>query len=184
MTRRDLPNLITIFRFFMVPPVIWLLLQERFTGALVLFALAGFSDALDGFLAKRYDWTSRLGERMDPLADKALLVSSYLALGWLQIIPAWLVLLVIVRDVVILVGAITYYFHIEQVDADPTFVSKLNTFAQILLVIAMVLNQDIWPLPPAWIPVLIYSVTATTILSGIDYVWTWGLRAWKKVHPR
>jgi cardiolipin synthase len=159
--------------------VIWLLLQERFTGALVLFALAGFSDALDGFLAKRYEWTSRLGERMDPLADKALLVSSYLALGWLQIIPAWLVLLVIVRDVVILVGAITYYFHIEQVDADPTFVSKLNTFAQILLVIAMVLNQDIWPLPQAWIPVLIYSVTATTILSGIDYVWTWGLRAWK-----
>lgn len=182
LSRRDLPNLITIFRFCMVPPVVWLLLHESFAAALVLFAVAGFSDALDGFLAKRYGWTSQLGERLDPLADKALLISSYMALGWLQIIPVWLVLLIILRDLVILVGAITYYFHIERMDADPTFLSKLNTLVQILFVLAMVFNQGIWPLPPAWTPVLIYSVVATTILSGMDYVWTWGWRAWQKRH--
>lgn len=90
MKPHDIPNVITAFRFLLVPPVVILLLQERFTAALIVFGVAGFSDGLDGFLAKRYDWRSRLGSILDPLADKLLLVSSFVTLGWLGLIPAWL----------------------------------------------------------------------------------------------
>jgi len=100
VTRRDIPNLITAFRFLLVPPVVFLLLSSRFGEALVIFAIAGFSDALDGFLAKHYGWASRLGAALDPLADKLLLVSAFIALGWLELIPVWLVVIVILRDIV------------------------------------------------------------------------------------
>ena len=79
----DIPNIITVFRFLLVPPVVLLLLDERFGLALLLFGVAGFSDGLDGYLAKRFNWSSRLGALMDPLADKLLLVSSFITLGWL-----------------------------------------------------------------------------------------------------
>ena len=83
MKARDIPNIITALRFLLVPPVVILLLQERFTAALIVFGVAGLSDGLDGFLARRFDWRSRLGGIMDPLADKLLVVSSFVTLGWL-----------------------------------------------------------------------------------------------------
>ena len=137
MKARDIPNVITAFRFLLVAPVVVLLLQERFTAALIVFGVAGFSDGLDGFLAKRYNWRSRLGGIMDPLADKLLLVSSFVTLGWLGLIPAWLVLLVILRDLVIVAGAAFYHLRIEQFEAEPSIASKLNTATQILLVLAV-----------------------------------------------
>ncbi|MDE2089174.1 MAG: CDP-alcohol phosphatidyltransferase family protein, partial [Gammaproteobacteria bacterium] len=109
MTRRDLPNLISVLRMLLVLPVVALLMTEHYREALLLFGLAGLSDALDGFLAKRYGWTSRLGAVLDPLADKILLVSSYIALGWLRLLPLWLVAAVIVRDLVIVIGAAVYW---------------------------------------------------------------------------
>jgi cardiolipin synthase len=177
---RDIPNVITAFRFLLVPPVVILLLQERFTAALVVFGVAGFSDALDGFLAKRFDWRSRLGGIMDPLADKLLLVSSFVTLGWLGLIPAWLVLLVILRDLVIVAGATFYHMRIEQFEAEPSMASKLNTAAQILLVLAVMFSFGIQVLPAILIDVLSYSVLATILWSGFDYVWTWGRRAWMR----
>ena len=137
MKARDIPNIITALRFLLVPPVIILLLQERFTAALIVFGVAGLSDGLDGFLARRFDWRSRLGGIMDPLADKLLVVSSFVTLGWLGLIPAWLVLLVILRDLVIIAGATFYHMRIEQFDAEPSVASKLNTAAQVLLVLAV-----------------------------------------------
>lgn len=180
MKARDIPNVITAFRFLLVPPVVILLLQERFTAALVVFGVAGFSDALDGFLAKRFDWRSRLGGIMDPLADKLLLVSSFVTLGWLGLIPAWLVLLVILRDLVIVAGATFYHMRIEQFEAEPSVASKLNTAAQILLVLAVMFSFGIQVLPAILIDVLSYSVLATILWSGFDYVWTWGRRAWMR----
>jgi cardiolipin synthase len=96
----DIPNIITVFRFLLVPPLVLLLLNHQYGAALIVFGVAGFSDALDGFLAKRYGWSSRMGALMDPLADKLLLVSSFVTLGWLGWIPLWLVALVILRDVI------------------------------------------------------------------------------------
>jgi cardiolipin synthase len=177
----DIPNIITIFRFLLVPPVVLLLLNHQYGAALVVFGVAGFSDGLDGFLAKRYGWSSRAGAIMDPLADKLLLVSSFLTLGWLGLIPLWLVALVFLRDFVIVVGAIIYHWFIAYLETTPpTLVSKLNTFTQIMLVLAVVFSQSIQTLPAAWIDVLLYSVLATTIWSGIDYVWTWGHRTWSR----
>jgi cardiolipin synthase len=177
---RHIPNILTAFRLLLVPPVVVLMLKDEFMPALVLFAVAGFSDAVDGFLARRYHWTSRIGGLMDPLADKLLMVSSYLTLGWLGLIPVWLVALVILRDLVIVTGAVIYNARIEQVEATPSVVSKLNTLAQILLVLSVLFSQAVAALPGWWIDVLIYGVLVTIVWSGAGYVWTWGRRAWKR----
>jgi cardiolipin synthase len=177
---RDIPNIITVFRLLLVLPVVVLMLNQRFGAALIVFGIAGFSDAIDGYLAKRYNWTSRLGGLLDPLADKLLMLSTFITLAWLGLIPLWLVSLVILRDLVIVSGAIVYHMRIEQLDAEPSLVSKLNTVTQILLVLAVMFTQAIQELPALWMDVLLYSVLATTIWSGLDYVWTWGRRAWQK----
>lgn len=180
MKPSDIPNIITAFRLLLVPPVVILLLQDRFAAALVVFGVAGLSDGLDGFLARRYGWRSRLGGLLDPLADKLLMVSSFLTLGWLGWIPLWLVALVILRDLVIVAGAIFYHRRIEHFEAEPTILSKLNTVAQILLVLAVMFSLGVQTLPALWIDMLLYSVVATTLLSGFDYVRIWGMRAWQK----
>ena len=180
MNPRDIPNLITAFRFLLVPPLVILLLNERFGAALILFGVAGFSDGLDGYLAKRYGWTSRLGELMDPLADKLLLVSSFVTLGWLGWIPLWLVVLVVLRDLIIVGGAIVFHMHVEHIEAAPSMISKLNTLAQILLVLAVIFSQAIHSLPALLMELLIYTVLVTTAWSGFDYVWIWGRKAWFK----
>jgi cardiolipin synthase len=174
----DLPNIITFLRFLLLPPVVLLLLNHRYDAALLVFAVAGFSDALDGYLAKRYHWTSRLGALLDPLADKLMLVSGFVTLAWLGLIPSWLVALIILRDVVIVTGAIVYHMRIEKLEAAPSVVSKLNTFAQILLILAVMFSQGFRQLPSFWMDALIYVVLLTTLWSGLDYVWTWGRRAW------
>ncbi len=184
MTRRDLPNLISVLRIVLVVPVTLLLWQERFTEALYLFALAGFSDALDGYLAKRYGWTSWLGGLLDPLADKLLLVACYFTLGWLGLLPVWLVAAVLARDLIIVAGATAYHFWIARLEADPTLLSKLNTLAQIVLVLAVVFNQAVvstvlLPLTDA----LVYIVACTTLLSGTWYVVSWSRRARRTIHP-
>lgn len=177
MKPRDIPNLITVFRFLLVPPVVWLLINDRFTAALVVFGVAGFSDGLDGFLAKQFGWTSRLGSLLDPLADKLLLLAAFITLGLLHVIPFWLVVLVCLRDLVIVTGAVSYHFLIEPLTAAPSRISKLNTLAQILLVLAVMINRDLYALPPLWLDVLLYSVLASTLWSGFDYVWTWSRKA-------
>ena len=180
MQPRDIPNLITVFRFLLVPPVVWLLLSDRFGAALVIFGIAGISDALDGYLAKRFDWSSRLGALIDPLADKLLLVSSFITLGWLGWIPLWLVGLIVLRDLVIVIGAIVYHVYIEHfITADPSLVSKLNTFTQILLVLVVMFSRAVQELPALWMDMLFYSVLATVVWSGLDYIWIWGRKAWR-----
>ena len=177
MQAKDIPNIITVFRFLLVAPVVWAMLNDRFSLALLLFGIAGFSDAVDGYLAKRNNWTSRFGAVMDPLADKLLLVSTFITLGWLGWIPLWLVALVILRDLVILGGAIVYHFRIERVTMEPSMVSKLNTFTQIFLVLAVMFSNGIRELPQLWIDIMLYCVLITTVWSGVGYVWTWGRRA-------
>lgn len=177
MRARDIPNLITVGRFLLVPPVVWVLLQEKYSLALLLFFIAGASDGLDGYLAKRFDWTSRLGALLDPLADKALLVSCYAVLTWSGLLPVWLLVLVLLRDLVIVCGAVIYHFYIARLDAEPTLISKTNTLMQILLVLLVIVNQGFQWGDQSWVNVMVYVVTVTTVWSGIDYVVTWGRRA-------
>ena len=173
----DIPNLISVLRIFLSIPVVWALLDHRFEIALWLFAVAGVSDGLDGYLAKRYGWQSELGGLLDPLADKVLLVSSFLSLGWLGFIPVWLVLLVVFRDLLIVTGALIYHFRIGRLVASPSLVSKLNTTVQIVLVLAVVLDRALIPLPPLLLEGLIWFTLVTTLGSGIGYVLEWSRKA-------
>jgi cardiolipin synthase len=177
LQRDDIPNLISVLRILLTVPVVWMLLTHRFDLALLLFAIAGISDGLDGFLAKHFGWQSRLGGLLDPLADKVLLISSYVCLALLGLIPLALMVLVIVRDLIIVTGALIYNFRIEELEAEPSVISKINTFAQIVLVLAVVLDQGLLALPDGVLTLLIWSVFVTTIASGVNYVWVWSRRA-------
>ncbi len=174
---RDIPNLISLARIALVPPVVLMLLRGEYRLALWLFLIAGISDALDGFLAKRFAWESEFGGKLDPAADKLLLVSCFLTLGWVGLLPWWLVALVLLRDVVIVIGWIAYNRRIQRIRARPMAISKFNTFAQILLVLLVVADQLAPLLSPAWLRGLQWVVALTTVASGLAYVRYWGRKA-------
>ncbi len=177
---RDLPNLISFGRLLAVLPFVFLLLKHQFAWALVVFLLAGISDGLDGFLAKRFGWESRLGGIIDPLADKILLVAAFLVLGALSLIPVWLVIAAITRDFLIVGGATLYHYRVEELRADPLLTSKLNTLLQILLVIAVVTDAGLYPLPGGLMEALIWSCLLSILISGVQYVWIWWHKALEK----
>jgi cardiolipin synthase len=182
MNARHIPNIITVCRILLVYPVIRLLLAGRFDWALALFVVAGLSDAVDGFLAKYFHWQSRLGSYLDPLADKLLLISSYVALAWLGLIPSWLTVLVVLRDVVIFGGAVAYYFLLRPFVGQPLLISKLNTLFQLLLVFAVMVKYGVMPLSDTLITALVLLVTLTTLASGAMYVYIWGTSYYRETH--
>ena len=168
-----LPNVITVLRIFLVPPVVLALLDEQYTLAIALFAVAGISDGIDGYLARRYNWTSWWGSVLDPIADKLLQVSAYLALGWLGHMPWWLVVAVVARDVIIVSGSFTYYAIFRHFEADPTWISKWNTVLQILLVLLVMIHVGVNTVPLWLLQGLMLLVFVTTLISGTQYVARW-----------
>lgn len=177
MRASSLPNIISTLRILLVPPVVLTMLEQRWGVALPLFLIAGLSDGLDGFLARRYHWTSRLGAILDPIGDKLLMVSSYLVLGWLAILPLWLVVLVILRDVIIMTGTVIYRYFIGIVEFEPILLSKINTICQILLVTLTLCLLAGLEILAGLQTFLINTVLVTTISSGVAYVVLWGRRA-------
>jgi cardiolipin synthase len=184
VTQKDIPNLLTLFRICLVPPIMWLLYQQHYTTALWLLALGGITDALDGFLAKRFGWVTRLGEFLDPAADKLLLFGAYLVLGLQGLLPAWLVMLVIGRDVVIILGFLAYQRVVGLVDAAPSLASKFNTLVQIILGLLVIANQALFSMPKDLMSTMVVVVTLTTLASGTEYVWTWGHKAATHSHDQ
>lgn len=169
----NLPNAITLARLLSVPVSVYLLIQSAYLAAFVLFVLAGISDALDGYLAKRLDKTTKLGALLDPLADKALLVGVYVTLGLQGNLPHWLVVLVVFRDLMIVGGVVLLFIVRLEVKMRPLVISKINTSAQIGLA-AIVLGQLGFDLDISGITALtIYGVAATTVLSGAGYIASW-----------
>lgn len=167
-----LPNIITIARIALVPVMILLLKEQDYAAGLIVFVIAGASDALDGYLAKRLNVQSRLGAILDPVADKLLLVSAYVMLTVLGHIPFWLVLVVVFRDLLIVGGYMLYTSHAGPVKMRPSILSKLNTLMQIALVTVILAQQAAglaWPLAE----VLVYVVLVTTVVSGAHYTWSW-----------
>ena len=163
----------------LVAPIVWLLLAGDFAAVLLIFFVAGFTDGLDGFLAKRFDWRSRLGGILDPLADKLLLVSSFVTLGYIGLAPVWLLLLVVARDLIIVSGATAYRLLIGDFQASPTRVSKANSALQLLYVLLAVADAGFGLPGRPLVDLIGYGVMATTIVSGVDYMISWGLRAWR-----
>jgi cardiolipin synthase len=169
----SIPNLITLGRILLVPVVVWAIASGAIWIAFLLFVAAGVSDAVDGFLAKRFHMTTELGAYLDPLADKALIVSIYLTLGINNMIPGWLVILVVSRDIMI-VGAVMLSWLVgTPLKVKPLLVSKLNTVAQIVYacVVLGTLGFD-YKLPILTL-VLMGLVAALTLLSVAAYVAEW-----------
>lgn len=172
-----LPNAISILRIALIAPILILILKGSFAWALALFCLAGFSDGLDGYLAKRFSWHTRLGALLDPIADKLLVAGLFITLAYTQDIPVWLAAVVIVRDVVIVTGAMVYNFFVRPVEGEPSRVSKLNTALQLLFLLFVISRAGFgWPEPIA-LTVLGAAVLVTVVISGVDYVWSWSRRA-------
>lgn len=177
MNKKDIPNVISFFRILLVVPIAYFLWNQNYLIALILFLLGGLSDGLDGFLARRYHWQSDLGILLDPMGDKLMMMTGYLLLGWLNLLPWWLVVLVISRDGVIVAGTLLYKKFVGEAEFKPLFISKLNTAFQILLVLLTMLNQVIY-LPSLIVDSFLWLVTVTTLLSGYAYINEWGRRAW------
>ncbi len=177
MSLRQLPNLICIARIALVIPTALSIADGDYRLTLLLFGIAAFSDALDGFLAKRFGWTTELGKILDPLADKVLLVTVFIMLAVVGTAPAWLATLVVARDIVIGFGALAYRWLFGPLHGRPTAVSKVNTAVQLAYVLAVVAARAFgWPPDPA-VLVLGALVMVTTAISGIDYVNTYLRRA-------
>jgi len=184
MTFRWLPNAICIVRMLLVAPLVYLLVRHEYVAALGVLVVAGLSDGLDGFLAKTFDWRTRLGSLLDPAADKLLLVSAFLALSYIGLAPAALTEIVVGRDLVIVAGAITYQLMIAPVEGEPAAISKLNTACQLGFVFfTMVAAAFGWP-PPISLTALGAAVVFTSIVSGLNYVLRWSRRAWVVAHVR
>jgi cardiolipin synthase (CMP-forming) len=129
----SLPNLITLARILLVPVMVWAIAADQMMLAFVLFLMAGISDGVDGFLAKRFGMATEVGAYLDPLADKVLIVSIYVSLGIVEAIPRWLVILVVSRDLLIVGGIILSWLLGNPITIKPATVSRLNTAAQIVL---------------------------------------------------
>ncbi len=179
---RHLPNVITLLRFMLIVPMAILLVTHNYRIALYLFLMASISDGLDGFLARHFQWTSRFGSIADPLADKLFMLGCFSTLAWLQYIPTWVWLLIFTRDIVIVFGALYYQYCIERLVFRPSWVSKLNTVFQLLLIGLLLWHLAIQPVPLAWISTLMWAMVVTTLVSFINYVWVWGRRAWQTMH--
>jgi cardiolipin synthase len=174
---RQIPNLITLIRILLIVPIAVSLVHAQLDTTLALFAIAAASDALDGFLAKRFGWQSVLGSILDPIADKALLATVFVTLAVLGLVPLWLMAAALARDVIIVAGAAAYRLLIGPLTAQPSLVSKLNTLAQAAFVLCVVARAA-FSQPPSWVETGLGAlVFATTIVSGIDYVMTYGRRA-------
>lgn len=172
---KNLPNAITLLRLALVPVFILLLKEQDFPAALAVFLIAGISDGLDGFIAKRYNLITRLGGILDPVADKVLLVSAYVMLSLLDQIPFWLVLSVVFRDLLIVGGYLAYTSIVGPVHMRPSRLSKFNTVMQVVLIVAVLAERAHYIDAEALIEALIYGVFITTFASGAHYVWIWGV---------
>ena len=165
----NLPNLITLARLFSVPLAIWLILNQRHGAAFWVFIAAGVSDALDGYIAKRFDRRTRLGALLDPVADKALLTGVYLTLAVAGHLPGWLVFLVVLRDLLIVLGFLRLRGTAAPRQLAPLYISKINTLVQSVL-IGFVLAQGVGieSEPVKWL--LIAAAALTTVWSGLSYL--------------
>jgi cardiolipin synthase len=167
---RHLPNLICLLRIALVWPIVVSIADAAYPQTLVLFFIAAMSDGLDGFLAKRFGWTSELGKRLDPLADKLLLVGVFLVATWYGLIPRWLTIVAVGRDVLILLGSLAYHFGWGPLEGRPLISSKINTLLQVLYVLAVIAHAGYSFPPESVVDALAWLTFATVLFSGFAYV--------------
>jgi cardiolipin synthase len=188
MSAAQIPNIITVIRIILVAPTAWLLWYGAYREALVLMAIASASDALDGWLARQFGWLSHFGAAMDPVADKLLVGTMFVVFALQGLIPLWVAIIVLGRDVVILGGAGVYRLLFGKIEFAPTFVSKANTAMQIAMLLLLLLAfcdlGFVSPLAATLVdPYCFWIVAVLGVSSGLDYVVTWSLRAVRNTRP-
>ena len=169
----NLPNVITLGRLLSVPLAIWLILSGAYWASFWTFVLAGVSDAVDGFIAKRFNLRTHIGALLDPVADKALLVSVYVTLGMAGQLPTWLVILVVFRDLMIVGGFVLVQLLVQKIRWEPLLVSKLNTALQIILAAFTLARLGYGAEDHGLVTALVFAVATTTVLSGAAYLVRW-----------
>lgn len=168
-----IPNIITLGRLFLVPYVIIMIMHREWDYAFAAFLIAGISDAVDGAMARRLDIRSELGAYLDPVADKALLVSIYVALALVGVLPDWIAILVVSRDIMLVGGVVLSWVLSKPIAIDPSMISKVNTAMQITLA-AVALGAHAFGIEDrVFLPQLIWTVAALTIASAAAYFARW-----------
>lgn len=174
---RWIPNALTFMRMVLIIPFAGALLDGNYRLSLLIFLVAAISDGVDGFLARYFNWRTRVGAIADPLADKALLITTYLMLTITGILPVWLFLLVLARDIAIVGGALAFHYGIGRFEMAPSVPGKINTLVQILVALAIIILLAGWPMQPWVIDAGVWLVAGSAIFSGCHYVIVWSLRA-------
>lgn len=163
------PNFLTLCRILLTPLLVWLLLDRKLNQALIVFFVAGMTDGLDGMIARVFHQKSQLGAYLDPLADKILLVSSFVLLGRLELVPDWLVVIAVSRDAMILLGLMTLMYHHVSFQIKPVFLSKLTTLLQLACVLAALSSACV--AMPRWGYTTLFALTAVlSVASGLHYL--------------
>ena len=173
----NLPNVITLLRLLAVPVVAWLILQQRWAAACVLFLTAAVSDGLDGLLARWLKQTTALGAALDTVADKALGVVTLVMLTQAGAIPLWVTLAILLRDSIIVLGALSYRGLAGHLDIHPTWLGKTHVFAEFVLLTLVLAERAGWLQAGGWLMPLFAIVFAIAVVSGVQYVWIWGAKA-------
>ncbi len=175
----QLPNLLTMLRIGLVPPLVLVMLEQQYRTAFMLFSIAGITDFIDGQLAKRYNWTSEFGAMVDPLADKLLMVATVLVLASQDLLAWWVAAIILGRDIIIVSGAVAYRLWIGPYEFAPSLLGKANTLFQILYLGMVLIYYAQWWQPSYLLTVLLVLMVATTLASGGQYLWAWGGRAYR-----
>jgi cardiolipin synthase len=173
----NVPNVITLVRLALVPVIAWLLWQSAYGLALIVFLSAAFSDFLDGVIARSFNQRSALGAALDPVADKLSMFVATVVLAWQGLLPLWLAAAIILRDVVIVAGAIAYRATLGHLEIAPTMLSKINTFIEFGVLLVVMASAAGWIDLSAWLRPLFVLVFVTVVASGVQYVWLWGWKA-------
>jgi cardiolipin synthase len=172
----NIPNILTLARIIVTPVIVYAILSGEAVMALVLMIAAGVTDMLDGAIARYFDQRTVVGAYLDPLADKLMLISTFVTLFIIGEVPLFLFLAVVFRDAIIVLGAMAYEMVTHQLKMEPSMVSKVTTFMQIIYVVTMLLHMAS-PLSELWIQITVWGTFIVTCISGIHYMLVWTRKA-------
>ena len=173
----NVPNIITLVRLGLVPVMAYCLADEAYEIALPIFLVAALSDLADGYIARRFKMVSTLGATLDPVADKLTMLVATVLLALKMLVPIWLAIAIVARDIVIVLGALVYRLARGRLDIAPTWLSKINTFIEFTVLLLVMAAGAGWIETGVWMPTVFLIVFMTVVASGVQYVWLWGRKA-------
>ena len=166
----NIPNIITLLRIILIPVLVIFLMEGKILAALIVFLIAGLTDALDGFIARLFNQKTHFGAFIDPIADKMLLITSYITLSIYSLLPSWLTVLVVSRDIIILTGIAILMLNNKPLEIKPRLMSKVTTFFQILTVCLFLLLPLLENNPTTASQIMVFLTAGLTVVSGIEYI--------------